>query len=341
MDLFGLTQRMMNKSMIYDAEKGKTVVKGDDGKLYFVSDVTDISGEDKLDNEGVIKNAEKIIALANVYSDIDFVFVQAPFKYDERFINLPNGIVPFRNEPIDYFIERLSQEERIDIIDLRKKIEEQNKDYSTFFFKTDHHWTIGTAFWAYQMVAEDMKEKFGYDIDDDYYDSSNWETVTYRSCFLGSQGTRTGALYAGKDDIDIIYPKYDTSFIKTYSTKNLGEKITRQGAFEESVLENYNPEKTFYKPTYNTYLYSDCDEIVVENKLSATDKKILVVKDSFGIPVSAFLTTLFEETRIVDLRYLETGLDEYIGEYSPDAVIFIYNPGAVTSAAFFDFEGQK
>ncbi len=56
-------------------------------------------------------------------------------------------------------------------------------------------------------------------------------------------------------------------------------------------------------------------------------KKIIVVKDSFGISFSSFLSLACEELSIVDVRYSEEPLENTIKHLQPDAVIFCYGPG--------------
>lgn len=336
-DVFGLIQRGMGKTIVYDADKGKTVVKGDDGKLYFVSDVTDVNGTENIDYNIIQENASNLMSLSEDFKDKDFLYVQAPFKYDSRYVKLPNGIEPLSNEPVDYFLSNLSECKSLDILDLRQKIEEENIDYSTLFFKTDHHWNIETAFWAYQEIDAEINNRFGYDINKMYFDTDEWNSVIYKNAFLGSQGARVGSLYAGMDDVAVYYPKFETSFTKEFSKKTSHEDVVRTGDFTQAVLEGYKPDDASYKPVYTTYLVSDCDEVKIENNMPATDKKALIIKDSFGIPVSAFLSTVFSETRVVDLRYLNIGVRDYIREYDPDIIIFIYNPGAVGSETFFTF----
>ena len=58
-----------------------------------------------------------------------------------------------------------------------------------------------------------------------------------------------------------------------------------------------------------------------------SDKKILMIKDSFGLPVEDFLSTAFRRVETLDLRYLkDTTAAEVIDRFQPDMVIVMYNP---------------
>ena len=62
-------------------------------------------------------------------------------------------------------------------------------------------------------------------------------------------------------------------------------------------------------------------------------KKILMIQDSFGLPLEGYLATAFREVETLDLRYLkDTTAVEVIDQFQPDMVIVMYNP--------FVMEGQ-
>ena len=89
--------------------------------------------------------------------------------------------------------------------------------------------------------------------------------------------------------------------------------------------------------SYGMYTSMDLSEVIINNTKSATNKKILVIKDSFALPVTAFLSTCFKETRMIDLRYMQDmSVYDYIDDYNPDFVLILYNPGAY-SDVFFNF----
>ena len=52
--------------------------------------------------------------------------------------------------------------------------------------------------------------------------------------------------------------------------------------------------------------------------------KVLIFKDSFGLPFSAFLSTMVQETRMLDTRYYNGDIEEYVKEYQPDLVLYVY-----------------
>ena len=62
----------------------------------------------------------------------------------------------------------------------------------------------------------------------------------------------------------------------------------------------------------------------------ANGKKLIVFKDSFANSVMQFLTLHYEEIAIVDLRYMNVPLSEYLDLSEYDQALFLYNVGTFT-----------
>ena len=61
------------------------------------------------------------------------------------------------------------------------------------------------------------------------------------------------------------------------------------------------------------------------NNLVDNDNSVLIIKDSFGLPVYSFLSLGIHEVRAIDMRIFEKNVLEYAAEYHPDVVILMYN----------------
>ena len=270
------------------------------------------------------------------------VFFQAPARYDSDYVRLPIAVNDNSKENVNYLYKQLKNNDNLTVLNSQYLYKDNNKNFSDLFFKTDHHWNIKTAFWAYSEICRELN-KNNYQINESYYSINNYNIETIQDSYLGSLGVRTGGLFSGYDDFDLIYPKFDTDYTKIIcrvqnQSIEKGGTIEYRGNFETAVLSSYNLIKERKaKITFGTYVSSDRSEIIIKNNKSATKRKAMIVKDSFGLPVSAFLSTCFEEEIIIDPRYNhDKTLYEYISDYKPDVVILIYNPGAYNST-FFNF----
>ena len=148
-----------------------------------------------------------------------------------------------------------------------------------------------------------------------------------------------GASASGKDDISIILPNFDTNYT-VYNGKD--NSLLWQGAFEDTILrkrlltlsdENAN--------MYAAYFEYDYEHLIIENNNIENGKHIIILKDSYGLPFSAFLSTATEKLEMIDLRSFDKNrLCEYIETASPDMVIVMYNNGSF-SETMYDFGVPK
>ena len=315
-NLFGLTSKVLNKHYIIDPHPTNSVVKDNNGQLQFICFEVDTK-----------PYVDEITEVKNVLDEmnIPLVYVQTPLKTIEGYTKMPDGIMDYANSNTDQFMNLLSNE-GINTIDLRKNIKEKSMDLGSLFYTTDHHWKTQTAFWAVGEVVDYLKENVGIDLDpnDFYTNKENYSLINYEKSFLGSQGRRVGKYYGGVDDYTLMLPKYETNYTATiYKTNGF---TTHEGSFEEAIVEYNvlkNPDELFTN-RYAAYFGADFPEVIVENHLADNDKKILILKDSFGLPFSAFLSTMVSETRLIDKRYFSGSIEEYIKEYKPDLVLYVY-----------------
>lgn len=329
-DLYGLIQRIIGKDFIVDSDPSKTVLKGSDNKLYFKGNVTgDYVGEDAFEN-----NINSVTELYKYCKDknINFLYVNAPHKYNSYSVKLPivSSCIDDYSEDSALFIKKLSVN-GVPALDLMAKLKEDYSNYSDGFFITDHHWNIRTAFWGYSNICNKLNSVNKSSlIDPMYYDLGNYKVTTYKDSYLGSMGIRVGKYYVGKDDVDLISPKFPTDFTLEYESKTLKKKISRSGDFMSSLING--------DISYSMYLTSDNSHIFVDNKLNSDGNNVLLLKDSFGIPVSAWISCWADELHILDLRYeQDCSVEDFINEKNIDTVIILYNPEVLESKILYNF----
>ncbi len=315
-NIYGLTQKGLDKEYIIDADSAYNIVKDNHNKLHFVAF--------KEDNT---KAVSEIVEMNEVLSKngIDFLYVQTPIKFIKGHTKLNPAIIDYSNENSDKIVAQL-REGHVNTIDLRNLLDEAPVDKTDMFYNTDHHWTIETAFWGVGRVVEKLNTlyKLGLDSDKFYTDISNYKIETFENNFLGSQGRRVGKYFGGIDDFSLITPNYDTSYKVTVKKKNKTEVF--EGDFRDAVIrDEILEDKDVFTNRYVTYFGADYPEVIIENKGNLNGKKILIVKDSFGIPFSAFMSTMASETRMLDTRYYkDKSVTDYALEYKPDIVLYVY-----------------
>lgn len=312
-NIYGFFQKVMNVNIIDDKDNG-FLVKQDNGQLVNVG-VQKYQVEDS-------KNRLDNMLLFNQFLNscgIECVYFQMPAKNSKNENHLPNGVRDYGDELRDYTVEYLS-DGGMRVIDLRKEFEDTGYLLQDVFFNTDHHWRPKYGFITNEIIAECLSQ-YGFEISETALDINNYTIETYRDWFLGSIGKRVGIFYAGVDDIDLIYPNFETYL-------SFGD---RHGTFLESMIEysdhcNIKEKDYFRINQYEAYTGGNYPFIEITNNMPPNNKKIIIIKDSMSNVIIPYLALQCEYLADIDLRYLQEvdmeSMKVYIDNFKPDIVIF-------------------
>ena len=329
--LYGGVQRLSGRRLIQDAVEGNTVAKLSTGALNFVN-----FGSPTVPGEDVAARAENTAELARALEaqGVPYLYVAAPQKLQRGVQLLPEGLTEGGNAYCDAYLENLALL-GVDYLDLRPAFE-GNGIYSSWFFRTDHHWKPEGAFLAWQYLTGILEEDYGIATDPAYTDAANYDQVVYEDYFLGSQGKRVGTLYAGTDDIVEYIPKFETDF--TYECPSY--PFTRTGPFEESLLfpERVAERDWFNGNPYTLYAGGDYPLATITNHRNPEGKKIVLLRESFSCAMTPFLALSCSELTTIDLRYFQGDLTETLEEIDPDLVVILYCVSSLSNQDLFDFD---
>jgi len=310
-DTQGLIAKAMNQKML------NGVIKGNNGKLNFTWAV-----EYKFNKEEEREKVKKAVAILEhaQNNDAKVLYVQRPWAVN----NVPYGKEFEYQKQYDYWCSCISSQ-GIPVLDLRTSMEDELD-----FFITDHHWTMESAYIATQNIMQKIENIYRMDLAGKinyYFNKENYVSQIYEDSFLGAEGVRTGKYFAGKDDIEIIYPKFETDFsFKQFEEGK--EYFNKSGSFKDVFIDKSILENDEYLNKYNAYAYGAYIENRVINNNSDNDLKTLIIADSFARPQLGLYSLFFRETRYLDPqegRYNDSFID-YIDEYNPDIVIMMF-PG--------------
>lgn len=319
-DVYGLVQRILSKNYLEDSnDPTRDVVKLNNGMLTFLQ-----KKEDMVTRGNHIAELQKSIN----EKGIPFIYIQAPYKIRDN-SELPTGVVDYANENADILLKTL-REQQVETVDLREYFKEM--PIQEEYFVTDHHWKIKTGFEAVNHISEILNNEYNFNIDSFYTDINHYDIILQKNAYLGSIGKRNGRFYGGLDDFEYIIPNFETrlSVDKSGDVKN--------GSFEDTIIVKDLLGDDILLNKYACYFGGDFPEIVIQNEMSMSDKKVLVIQDSYGLPFSSFLSLRVKELRTMDLRHFEGKEIEYIKAYKPDIVLMIYNPSSFYIEKNFQFE---
>ena len=329
--LYGGVQRLSGRRIVEDAVSENTVVKLSNGALNFVNLQADSQAGDTVE-----RNAAATAAFAQELEllDIPYLYLAAPQKIQRGQTLLPTGVEENGNASADAFLAELDRQ-GTDYVDLRPLFE-NNGIYSSWFFKTDHHWKPEAAFFAWQELAGVLEDCYGFRTSPGLTNPANWSTQVLEDFFLGSQGKRVGSLYAGVDDITLYTPKFDTNL--TYACPTYG--FTRTGPFETSVCfpERVAERDWFNGNPYTYYSGGDYPIATITNHNNPDGPRIVMLRDSFACALAPFLSLSCSELITIDLRHFDGDLMETIGAYDPDLVLTLYTASTTGLENMFQFD---
>lgn len=313
LDAFSFTQRVLGKHETRNFE----VLKANNGALYLHGTEGDVD----IDHLQIMADECKLMYDATNEYGGHFLYVQAPFKNVGQVPELIDYSVD-NTEESESYLDNLIREKGVPVLDLR--------DYSECmgYYKTDHHWTVQSAFHASRVISEEIERVYGIDLEGhDYYgDIHNYETITYDNCFLGSIGIKVGPYFAGRDAFTAYNPKFDTDFtFQHYINKEL--QFEYSGDFWETFINQEMLEDNTYNNKYDANMHGAYVESIINNKMAKNKYRGLLITHSYGRPMAQYMCFNYSELRYLDPQKgrFNENLVDYINEYQPDFVIYMFN----------------
>lgn len=178
----------------------------------------------------------------------------------------------------------------------------EHKD-EEIFYRTDHHWKTLGAFYTYEAWAKSVGLS-PLTLDD-------YQVKTVSTDFYGTIEAKVGVDVPG-DTIQIFQPKQEAPY--TVTDGSSGEE--RTDLYDWSYLETRDQYSIFFggnKPLV---------QVAVEND---SDRRLLVIKDSYAHCFLPFAFHDFSQVDFVDLRYFNESFGELREKGNYTDVLFLYN----------------
>lgn len=237
----------------------------------------------------------------------------------------------YSNENADALLQAL-RGKKVHTIDIRQYMSASGSDWYDNYYITDHHWTTETGLWCAGIIADELNRSAGFAFDKAYFDIDSYEVTTYPKFWLGSAGRklRLGEKYL--ESYSCILPKYETNF--TIDVPSNG--IHKEGSYVESLynmellkqIKEYEGTDWFWKPSaYEATTWTNDALGIIQNKCTNenSDKKILMIQDSFGFYTATYLACDIGEVHMIHLNNFNGSVRSYVSKMEPDAVIVLYN----------------
>lgn len=184
------------------------------------------------------------------------------------------------------------------------------------YLRTDHHWSARGAYYAAQKFAEVAEVPF--------VELSNYEERVVKD-FVGS-------MYGYSQDISIqkapedfyYYMPQGVDYTTTYIDYILDEEyniIDQTPPYKGKFFHHY---KDGSRGVYCTFMGGDIRITKVETS-SINNRKLLILKDSYGNALPAFLFHSFSEIHVIDYRYFTRNIKAYVKEKGITDILFANN----------------
>ena len=286
--------------------------------------VTSFYAFGKLDNNGIyIKDgyASKLEYPEN-YGSVDHAIDRMRYIYEHYVLDTDSKVyitvIPDKNyfladsvyPSIDYeaFFEYIKSSadfaEYIDITDLT--------DISDYY-KTDTHWK--------QECIIDIADRLLSSMGNDTFSNRTYDVVTSDSPFYG--------VYYGQAALPL-----EADTLKYLVNDTL--KACSVYDFEtDKYIGVYDMEKLTGKDPYEVYLSGSKSLLKVKNPNANSDKKLILIRDSFGSSIAPLMFDSYAEISIIDIRYISPAILGRFIDFADSDVLFLYSTLVLNNSETF------
>ncbi len=169
------------------------------------------------------------------------------------------------------------------------------------YYKTDVHWRQEKIV----DVAKEIGNAMGITISEQY------ETETLENEFYG--------VYFGQSALNLPGEEL------VYLTNEILEQCTVYNYENNQTLGIYDMEKAAGDDPYEIYLSGPVSLLKIENPNAATDKELIVFRDSFGSSLVPLLAECYQAITLIDIRYIQSDFLSKFVDFENKDVLFLYS----------------
>ena len=255
------------------------------------------------DEEEVAKSIAAMNKFAERFPEKQMSFMLVPTAQELFKDKLPSyaGLLSEK----DFIDKCYSQLEGIAPIDALSYLSEHKNEY--LYYRTDHHWTSLGAYYAYCAAAKTL----GYGA----YGLNSFNVETVSSDFRGTLYSKTLDSGVPADSMD-YYTLANGEPKVTLKSINNGKETVYDSLYVRDYLN--------VKDKYSSFTGENAPVVEITTDVD-NGKNLLVVKDSYAHALVPFLSKHYSKITMIDMRYVNTGLDSVIDFDEYEQVLFMQN----------------
>ncbi len=184
------------------------------------------------------------------------------------------------------------------------------------YFRTDHHWTQLGAYYAYRRFCEEKGIQ--------PHALSEYESVSYDGFY--------GTFYFSTNRAETLKQNPDTITAYIPLCGNTMQYQDNAGVMHEAAVIN-DASKMNAGNRYNCFLLGDNAYTEIQNPNLTDGSACVLVKESYGNALAPFLADHYQYLYVIDYRYYQGNLLDFIREKGVKDVLFANNVMAVGQKA--------
>lgn len=264
---------------------------------------------------GTQETARRYAAMVNLYSQtfdsLQIYCMVAPTPIDFYLPAEYKKSSNYEKKNIDFVRENLDS--TVIFADAYAELAKRTDRY--IYFNTDHHWTGLGAYYAYRAFCKSA----GFDA----YNLNQFEKKKLKKHFLGS-------LYSITLDKRLRDVKDSVEYYKLPIPAKVFRYNIDSSRFEKTKLFSN-------VANYANFLGGDHPLVKIESEVNT--QKLLIIKDSFGNAVAPYLALHFGTVYVMDYRYFDVNLPDFVKTNGITAIMFLHNTFAVNNK-FTSYRGR-
>lgn len=184
------------------------------------------------------------------------------------------------------------------------------------YARTDHHWLPLGAYYAAREFARVAGVPF--------LPLDAYRPMTIHG-FVGSMSrySRDQRVRRAPEDF-VYYVPLDSTYTTTYVEHRMGKGGKVIGVSDRFTGPFFVPHRQGSGSAYCTFMGGDYRTAHVKTQ-TANARRLLIIKDSYGNALPAFLFSSFEDIYVVDFRYFTRNIATFIAEQGVTDVLFANN----------------
>ncbi|GMQ65100.1 DHHW family protein [Vallitalea maricola] len=282
------------------SDSERLLLKQDNNDVFFGKDDYLLEDFNKPKEEIIDRNIANINYYASKLKDMKTYVLFPPTSIKVNESRLPPFATPY-DELLT--INRMNNNLlNVDFVDVYQSLKDKNNEY--LYFRTDHHWTMRGAYYAYEVLAKEMG------ITPIPLNEFHSKIVTEE--FYGTLYSKANNYHVKPDYIEVFTPIDNTNVQVDYVSENKSSN----SLYEEKHLVT--------KDKYSYFLDGNHPIVTIKSDVS-NGRKLMIFKNSYAHCLIPFLVNHYEEIHILDLRFSKMNIYDYISENNITETLFLYD----------------